>query len=193
VLYEDYYDQLDEEGRDSLQRIIAATERMGQLIDDLLNLSRLTRADMNRERHNLSEMVQKIAEAKRKAQPDRKVELVIEKGLFAEVDEHLMRVVFENLIENAFKFTGNREIARIEFGSVNKDGKRTYYVRDNGAGFDMAYAGKLFQPFQRLHAVIDFPGTGIGLATVKRIIQRHGGKVWIEGEKGIGASVYFTL
>ena len=193
VLYEDYFDRLDEEAQDSLQRIIAATERMGQLIDDLLNLSRLTRAEMNRERLNLSEIVRRIAEAKKKAQPDRKVELVIEDGLFAEVDEHLLSVVLENLIENAFKFTGKRESARIEFGSVHKDGKLTYFIKDNGAGFDMAYAGKLFQPFQRLHAAEDFPGTGIGLATVRRIIQRHNGTVWIEGEKGKGTSVYITL
>ena len=193
VLLEDYLDRLDEEGKDSLNRIIAATERMGQLIDDLLNLSRLTRAEMNRERHNLSPIVRRIAEAKRRAQPDRKVELVIENGLFAEVDEHLVSVVFENLLENAFKFTRDRASARIEFGAIYNDGKPTYFIKDNGAGFDMAYVGKLFQPFQRLHRVKEFPGTGIGLATVKRIIQRHSGTVWIEGEKGKGATVYFTL
>ncbi|TAK29542.1 MAG: GHKL domain-containing protein [Chloroflexota bacterium] len=193
LLYEGYFDRLDEEGRDSLQRIIAATERMGQLIDDLLKLSRLTRTEMTRERHNLSEMARRIAEAKTKFEPDRKVELVIEPNLFAEVDEHLLGVVFENLLENAFKFTGKCELARIEFGLTSKDGKPTYFVKDNGTGFNMAYVGKLFQPFQRLHSANDFPGTGIGLATVRRIIQRHGGMVWIEGEKGKGATVYFTL
>ncbi len=193
VLYEDYFDRLDEEAKDSLKRIIEATEKMGQLIDDLLNLSRLTRAEMKRERRNLSEIVRKVAEAKKKAHPDREIRLEIEEGLYAEVDERLMSVVFENLIGNAFKFTGKRESARIEFGSTNQDGRRVYFVRDNGAGFDMTYAGKLFQPFQRMHGDKDFPGTGIGLATVKRIIQRHNGTVWIEAEKGKGASVYFTL
>jgi len=193
VLHEDYFDRLDVEGRDALKRIVAATEKMGQLIDDLLNLSRLTRAEMNRERHDLSEIVRKIAEAKAKVQPDRKIELVIQPGLFAEVDERLLVIVFENLLENAFKFTGKCESARIEFGRTMKDGKPTYFVRDNGTGFDMAYAGKLFQPFQRLHAMNEFPGTGIGLATVKRIIQRHNGTVWIEGKKDKGATIFFTL
>jgi light-regulated signal transduction histidine kinase (bacteriophytochrome) len=193
VVLEDYFDKLDEEGKDSLRRIIAGTQKMGQLIDDLLNLSRLTRAEMIRERHDLSAMVRKIVEAKRSAQPERRVEFVIEDGLFADVDAHLMNVALENLIENARKFTGKRECARIEFGSIRKDGKVTYFVRDNGEGLDMAYAGKLFQPFQRLHRPDEFPGTGIGLATVKRIIERHGGVVWIEGEKGKGATVYFAL
>ena len=193
VLYEDYPDRLDEEGKDSLRRIMAATERMGLLIDDLLNLSRLTRAEMKREFHNLSEIVRKIAEAKKKAQPDRQVEPVIENGLFADVDERLLSVMFENHIENAFKFTGNRESTSIEFGSTNKAGQRTYFVRDNGVGLDMAYVRKLFQPFRRLHSMNEFPGTGIGLATVKHIIQRHSGTVWIEGEKGRGTTVYFTL
>ncbi len=193
VLHEDYFDRLDEEGKDSLQRIIAATERMGQLIDDLLNLSRLTRTEMKRVRRNLSEMVRRIAEAKRATLPGRQIELVIEPDVFAEVDEFLLSVVLENLLENAFKFTARCERAVIEFGSLNKDGNPPFFVRDNGVGFDMAYVGKLFQPFQRLHAQSEFPGTGIGLATVKRIIQRHDGMVWIEGEKGRGASVYFTF
>ena len=148
---------------------------------------------MKREFHNLSEIVRKIAEAKKKAQPDRQVEPVIENGLFADVDERLLSVMFENHIENAFKFTGNRESTSIEFGSTNKAGQRTYFVRDNGVGLDMAYVRKLFQPFRRLHSMNEFPGTGIGLATVKHIIQRHSGTVWIEGEKGKGTTVYFTL
>lgn len=193
MLLEDYFDKLDDEGKDLFRRIIAATGKMGQLIDDLLNLSRLTRAEMRREPRNLSAIVQKLAEGKKRAEPERKVEFVIEDGLFANVDEHLMTVALQNLVDNAWKFTAKRESARIEFGSMKKDGKLTYFVRDNGAGFDMKYADKLFRPFQRLHRPEEFPGTGIGLAAVKRVIERHGGAVWIEGEKGKGATVYFTL
>ncbi|MEW6443169.1 MAG: ATP-binding protein [bacterium] len=193
ILYEDYFDRLDEEARDGLRRIFAATEKMGRLIDDLLNLSRVTRAEMKRERLNLSVMVRKIAEAKRSAQPERAVELVIEDGLFAEGDDHLLNIVLENLLENAWKFTGRCPCAKIQFGSAQKDGALVFFIEDNGTGFDMAYSEKLFQPFQRLHAMNEFPGTGIGLATVKRIIERHGGRVWIEGELGKGATVYFVL
>lgn len=193
ILLEDYLDRLDEEGQDSLQRIMAGTETMGRLIDDLLNLSRLTRSEMKREHRSLSAMVRKIAEGKKKSQPDRKVKLVIQEDLFADVDERLISLALENLIENAFKFTGKRESARIEFGSTVKDGKTVYFMKDNGAGLDMTLAGKLFQPFQRLHTAEEFPGTGIGLATVKRVIERHGGTVWIKGEPGKGTTVYFTL
>ncbi len=193
VLLEDYLNQLDEEGQDSLNRIFAATQKMGRLIDDLLNLSRITRAEMKREIVSLSNMVRKVAEGKKDALPERDVELTIEDNLLAEGDDHLLNVVFENLIENAFKFTGKRASARIEFGSIKKDERLTYFIKDNGTGFDMAYAGKLFQPFQRVHAMDEFPGTGIGLATVKRIIERHGGRVWIEGEVDKGTTVYFTL
>ncbi len=145
------------------------------------------------ERLDISMMVRKIAQAKQNAQPDREVEFIIEDDLFAEGDDRLLNVVLENLIENAWKFTGKRESARIEFASINKEGKLTFFLRDNGTGFDMAYAGKLFQPFQRVHAMNEFPGTGIGLATVKRIIERHAGRVWIEGQVGEGTTVYFTL
>ncbi len=193
VLFEDYFHQLDEEGKDALNRIFSATEKMGQLIDDLLNLSRITRTEMRRERLNLSLMVRKIAEGKKKAHPEREVAFVIEDGLLAEADDHLLNVVFENLIDNAWKFTGKSESARIEFGAIRRDTKTAYFIRDNGTGFDMAHAGKLFQPFQRLHAMHEFPGTGIGLATVKRIIERHGGRVWIEAEMQKGTTVYFTM
>lgn len=193
VLLEDYFHQLDQEGKDALNRIFSATEKMGQLIDDLLNLSRITRTEMRRKRLNMSTMVRNIAEGKKKAQPERVVEFIIENDLLSEGDDHLLNVVFENLIENAWKFTGKRESARIEFGATEEEGRLAYFVRDNGTGFDMAYAGKLFQPFQRMHAMNEFPGTGIGLATVKRIIERHGGRVWIKGEIGKGTTVYFTL
>lgn len=193
VLLEDYSPKLDEEGKDSLQRIFQATEKMGRLIDDLLNLSRITRMEMKRGRVNLSQIVRKIAEGKKTAQPERRVEFLIEDVLFAEGDDHLLTVVMENLVENAWKFTAMSPAPRIEFGVLEGEGLPTYFLRDNGTGFDMAYAGKLFQPFQRLHAMNEFPGTGIGLATVKRIIDRHGGKVWIEGQIGKGTTVYFRL
>jgi light-regulated signal transduction histidine kinase (bacteriophytochrome) len=126
-------------------------------------------------------------------QPKRKVEFVITPGLIGRGDEKLLRVALTNLLENGWKFTGNVPETHIEFGIIEKDGKKAYFVRDNGAGFDMTYADKLFKPFQRLHTYIEFPGTGIGLASVQRIIQRHGGQVWAEGKKGEGATFYFTL
>jgi light-regulated signal transduction histidine kinase (bacteriophytochrome) len=193
MLMEDYFHRLDEEGRDSLNRIFSATQKMGRLIDDLLNLSRITRAEMRRETVNLSAMVGKVAEMKKNLQPERDVEFVIADGLFAEGDERLLNVALENLLENAWKFTGKCAPARIEFGAAENERRLVYFLKDNGTGFDMAYAGKLFQPFQRLHAMEEFPGTGIGLATVKRILDRHGGRVWIEGEPEKGATVYFTL
>ncbi|MGZ7066511.1 MAG: sensor histidine kinase [Candidatus Aminicenantales bacterium] len=193
VLCEDYLQALDDEAKDALGRIISATERMSQLIDDLLNLSRITRADMRRGRVDLSLMVRRIADGIRKSQPERDVAFVIENGISAEGDDRLLNIVLENLIENAWKFTSQCPAARIEFGAMRKDGCAVYFVRDNGIGLDMAYAGKLFQPFQRLHSINEFPGTGIGLATVKRIIDRHGGRVWIQGETGGGTTVFFTL
>jgi signal transduction histidine kinase len=193
ALFEDYADKLDAEGRDSLERILAATHRMGRLIDDLLNLSRVSRAEMRRERVNLSEIAGKIADMLRKTQPERQTEFIIAQSLVAHGDGQLLSLVLENLLDNAWKFTGKNPHAVIEFGITQHEGSRAYFVRDNGVGFDMSYAGKVFSPFQRLHSVNEFPGTGIGLATVKRIIARHGGHVWIEGEVGKGATVYFTL
>jgi light-regulated signal transduction histidine kinase (bacteriophytochrome) len=192
-LMEDYHDKLDEEGKDSLNRIFAATDKMGRLIDDLLNLSRLTRTEMTRNEVNISSLVRKIVEAKERAQPERAVDFVIQDHLFVKGDGQLLNVVLENLLENALKFTGKSESARVEFGAMDEEGKLIYFIRDNGVGFDMEYAGKLFQPFQRVHAMDEFPGTGIGLATVKRIIERHGGRVWIDAEEGKGTTVYFTL
>ena len=193
VLLEDYAEKLDEEGRDSLSRMIAATQRMGQLIDDLLRLSRVTRAEMRRERVSLSEIAGKIAAGLRKTRPERDVEFVVTEGLYAYGDEQLLNLVFENLLSNAWKFTEKHPRGLIEFGVTQRDDESVYFVRDDGAGFDMAYAGNLFNPFHRLHAMNEFPGTGIGLATVKRIINRHGGRVWIEGEVEKGTTVYFTL
>lgn len=176
-----------------MTRIFAATEKMVRLIDDLLNLSRITRTEMKRERLDLSALARKIADTKMKAQPQREVEFVIEDDLFVEGDDRLLSVVLENLLENAWKFTGKCKSARIELGTMMLEGRLAYFIRDNGTGFDMEYAGKLFQPFQRVHAMDELLGTGIGLATVKHIIERHGGRVWIEGEVWNGTTVYFTL
>ncbi len=193
ALLEDYGDKLDEQGKDYLQRVRAGSQRMAQLIDDLLNLSRVTRREMNRGPVNLSSIAKDIAEGLRKSYPERKVEFVISEGLTAKGDERLLRAAMENLFSNAWKFTGVHQRGRIEFGVAQRDGQPVYFVKDDGAGFDMTYVEKLFGPFQRLHSPDDFPGTGIGLATVQRIIHRHGGRVWIEGEVEKGATVYFTL
>lgn len=193
VLLEQYFDRLDERGRDYLTRVRNASQRMGRLIDDMLNLSRIGRREMVRKTVNLSEIAASIIEDLRQRDPARKVEAIITPDLLVNGDPDLLRIVMDNLIGNAWKFTGQRETVRIEVGVTTRDGERVYYVRDNGAGFDMAYADKLFTPFQRLHTEAEFPGTGIGLAIVQRIIARHGGRVWAEGEEGKGATIYFTL
>ncbi|MEW6613490.1 MAG: PAS domain S-box protein [Pseudomonadota bacterium] len=193
ALLEDYADRLDGEGIRHLERVRAATQRMGQLIDDLLNLSRVTRSEMHRERVNLSAIAQRFAEELHASQPQRQVEFVIAPNVTARGDARLLQVVLENLLRNAWKFTSKHERARIEFGVTQRDGKRTYFVRDDGAGFDMSYAHKLFGAFQRLHGATEFEGTGIGLATVQRIIHRHGGRIWAEGAIEQGATFYFTL
>ncbi len=193
VLLEDCARELSEEGKDSLNRIVSAAERMGGLIDDLLKLSRVTRVEMRRAPVDLSRLAHKLVEDFRNAQPERKVEVVIADSLIALGDETLLGVVMGNLVDNAWKFTGRRDDGRIEFGATTYHGRTAYFVKDNGTGFDMTYAAKLFQPFQRLHSMRDFPGTGIGLATVKRIIERHGGRVWIEAEPDKGTTVYFAL
>jgi PAS domain S-box-containing protein len=255
ALLDEYADRLDAEGKDYLERVRAATQRMGHLIEDLLKLSRVTRAVMKHEQVNLSVIARKIADRLRAFQPERQVEFIAAEGLLVLGDEHLLDIAIGNLLENAWKFTGTREKAVIEFGALecgtdqlrnadcgmkartnmeygtnqlgNKQcgprelgtpsypppsrgrervggesafripksafGKTVHYIRDNGTGFDMEHAEKLFQPFQRMHRRENFPGTGIGLATVKRIIERHGGRVWIKGEQGKGTTVYFTL
>lgn len=193
ALLEDYADKLDARGKDYLYRVRAGSQRMGVLIDDLLNLARVTRTEIRVESTDLSALARLIVSDLQKAQPERRVELGIEKGVEALVDAHLMRIVLENLLGNAWKFTSKRESPCIEFGRARRDGRIVYYVRDNGAGFDPAYAGRLFGAFQRLHDKSDFPGTGVGLATVQRIIHRHGGKIWAESAVGRGATFYFTL
>jgi PAS domain S-box-containing protein len=193
ALLDGYLDKLDEQGRDFLQRIIAASKRMSQLIDDLLQLSRVTRLDMIREKVNLSEMAESIAASLRETEPDRQVTFVIEPNILADGDPRLLQIVLENLLGNAWKFTSHHPKATIEFNKTLENNTPVYFVKDDGAGFDMQYAGKLFSPFQRMHKTEEFSGTGVGLATVQRIIYRHGGKVWALGEVEKGATVSFTL
>jgi light-regulated signal transduction histidine kinase (bacteriophytochrome) len=193
ALLDDYSDKLDEQGRDYLKRVRAGAQRMGTLIEDLLKLSRIARHEMQREQVDLSALAGKIAAELKESEPSRDVVLSIQDGLVADGDERLLRVVLENLLGNAWKFTGKRAKAVIELGATEHEGQTAYFVRDNGAGFDMAYADKLFGAFQRLHSTSEFTGTGIGLATVQRIVHRHGGRVWAEGKVGEGATFFFTL
>ncbi|HEX9045622.1 MAG TPA: PAS domain S-box protein [Verrucomicrobiae bacterium] len=193
MLLEDYTDKLDENGLDNLHRICAASQRMGNLIDGLLTVSRVARAGMRHCSVPLSDVAMQVAEDLQRTEPSRKVEVKIQPEMVAEGDPALLRAVLENLLGNAWKFTTKQPAARIEFGATVRKGCPAFFVRDNGAGFDMAYASKLFGVFQRLHATIDFPGTGIGLATVQRIIHRHGGWVEAEGAVGQGATFFFSL
>lgn len=193
LLLEQFNDKLDDKGRDYLQRVCAASLRMGHLIDDLLMLSRITRSEMHRQPVDLSALAAMVADNLQKTEPQRRVRWSIASRLTAQGDPRLLQIVLENLLGNAWKFTGKQPAPRIEFGVMERHGARAFFVRDNGAGFDMTYAGKLFGAFQRLHAAADFPGTGIGLATVQRIIRRHGGQIEAEGVTGRGATFYFTL
>jgi PAS domain S-box-containing protein len=193
ALIEDYGKQLAPDATDLLQRARQASQRMSQLIDDLLNLSRVARAEMRRQQVNLSDIATSIAAELQKAEPERPIQWRIEPGIVVTGDDRLLRLVLENLLGNAFKFTRKKAVAEIEFGRRILDGKRLLFVRDNGAGFSMQYAGKLFGPFQRLHAATEYPGTGIGLATVHRILARHGGKIWPESQEGVGTTFYFVL
>ncbi|KAF0216060.1 MAG: response regulator [Geobacteraceae bacterium] len=186
-------DKLDEQCMGFVRQIYNQTRRMDQLISTLLNFSRLTKSEIRPETLDLSSMARAIAVALRQNEPERRVTFIIGEGVTAHGDMRLLRVVLENLLGNAWKYTCKREGAEIEFGVTEIGAERTYFVRDNGAGFEMAQADKLFFPFQRLHSAAEFEGHGIGLATVQRIIQRHGGRVWAEGEVGNGASFYFTL
>ena len=193
ALLEDCEDKLDIQGKDYLIRIRAATKRMANLIEDLLQLSRLTRTEMNIEKINLTQIARSVIDELQKSQPQRHVEIKIANGLEDTADSRLMRITLDNLLGNAWKFTEKQTETVIEFGCTKEGGKKIYFIRDNGAGFDMAYVDKLFAPFQRLHTEEEFPGTGIGLALVRRIIHRHGGKVWTEGQTGKGATFYFSL
>ena len=193
ILLEDYADTLDEEGKQYLKKIQESSELMAQLMDDLLKLSRMTRAEMNIEKVNLSELAQKIVVELTKSEPQRKVKITIKPDMTAYGDRNLLGIMLENLLGNAWKYSSKTTEPQIEMGITEHKGKQAYFIRDNGVGFDMAYANKLFQPFQRLHRASEFAGTGIGLATVQRIIHRHGGEVWAEAKVGEGATFYFTL
>jgi signal transduction histidine kinase len=193
VVLEDYADKLDADGQDALKRVRAASQRMGSLIDNLLRLARISRVEMRTETVDLSGMAERIAAELQRTAPERDVEFVIEPDLKARGDARLLEVAVENLLNNSWKYTSKRDRARIELRTTRTNGKRTFVVRDNGAGFDMAYADKLFGEFKRLHSDSEFEGTGVGLATVRRIITRHGGAIWAEGAVDEGATFYFTL
>jgi light-regulated signal transduction histidine kinase (bacteriophytochrome) len=193
ALIESYSESLDPVAREYLQRVRAASLRMNQLIDDLLHLSRVGRREMRIQDVDLSELAASVAHDLQKGDPTRQVDLVIAPGLRARADERLIRIALENLLGNAWKFTSRAPRARIEFGSENRGGKAVYFVRDDGAGFDMTYADKLFTPFQRLHANHEFPGSGIGLAIVQRIINRHNGQVSAQGAPEKGATFCFSI
>ena len=193
VLLEDYNDELDSEGKSYLKRISDSGELMGQLMDDLLKLSRVTRSELSTEKLDLSEMARKIVRELAEDEPKRKVKVTIAPDMTADGDKNLLGLVLQNLLGNAWKYTSKTAEPRIEMGTIQRNSKMAYFIRDNGVGFDMTYANKLFQPFQRLHKATEFAGTGIGLATVQRIIRRHGGEVWAEAKVGEGATFYFTL
>lgn len=193
ALMEDCAAQLDPQGRHFLERIQEAAGRMGQLIDDLLNLSRINRSEFTREQVDISAMAGEIAARLHGQEPARQIEFVIASGLVVRGDAHLLRIALENLLSNAVKFTSLRTHSRIEVGVLQRESTRTFFVRDNGIGFNMEYANKLFSPFQRLHGMNEFPGTGIGLVIVQRIINRHGGRIWPEAVENEGVTFYFTL
>jgi light-regulated signal transduction histidine kinase (bacteriophytochrome) len=193
ILVQRYGDALDEAGQRYLAHVRGAAQDMGQLIDALLRLARTTRAQMHREQLDLRELGQAVVAELVRADPERAITITIGDGLIVDGDRQLLRVVLENLLGNAWKFTRQRDDSHIEIGRTEDSGRAVYFVHDNGAGFDMQYADKLFGAFQRLHSAAEFEGLGIGLATVQRIIHRHGGQVWAEGKEGEGATFYFTL
>jgi PAS domain S-box-containing protein len=193
ALEEDYAERLDDEGRDYLRRIRAASQRMAGLIDDLLQLSRLTRTEMRRSEVNLSELACQIGAELQERYAERSVAFRVEEGLIVNGDARLLQAMLTNLLDNAWKFTSKTPDPQVEFAAAAQNGRRVYFVRDNGAGFDMAYANKLFGVFQRLHTVSEFDGTGVGLATVQRIVHRHDGEIWAEAAVNKGATFYFTL
>ncbi|NVK19016.1 MAG: hypothetical protein HWE30_09995 [Methylocystaceae bacterium] len=193
ILHDEYGDTLDEQASHYLDRVRKGTQRMETLINDLLKLSRSTRGDLHRADFNLSQLFDEIITEYKADHPKRDISIHVSPDIMAYADKRFMRVVLENLISNAWKYTTHSQDPKIFFGMTDKDGYQAYYIEDNGAGFDMAYANKLFSPFQRLHSSRDFEGTGVGLATVQRVIHRHGGEVWAEAKVNEGATFYFTL
>ena len=193
IVVEDAGERLTEDDIDHLGKVREAARRMRQLIDDLLGLSRVSRRDMARERCDISSLAERVGSELRAEHPGRGVELVVRPGLTADADSALVRLILRELLDNAWKFTGRRETAHVEVGALDAGDERAFYVRDDGAGFDMRHAGHLFGAFQRMHAVGEFEGDGIGLATVQRLVRRHGGRVWAEAEVDAGATIFFTL
>ncbi len=193
ALIEDFGGTLGDDAKSYLNRISDSAQQMGHLIDSLLDLARINRSDLSRRRVDLSALVRHAAATLQSSEPDRPVQLIIEDGLFAEGDARLLDVMIDNLLHNAWKFTAGKAEPRIEFGADRSDAGQIFFIRDNGAGFDMDHATQLFKPFQRLHRADEFEGTGIGLATVQRIVQRHGGRIWGHGEPAVGATFYFKL
>jgi PAS domain S-box-containing protein len=193
AILRDFGPALNDTAKDYFNRVVAASRRMSQLIDALLGMARLTRGELAEKAVNLSEIAEVATYEIRKKQPERRVEFVIAPGIRVRGDMDMLRIVIENLLDNAWKFTGKHPIAKIEFGTAQREGRTVYFVRDDGEGFSMEFSDKLFMPFQRLHTDSEFPGLGIGLATVKRIVERHGGKIWAEGAVDKGATFYFTL
>ncbi|MBE9568452.1 MAG: hypothetical protein IMF14_07125 [Proteobacteria bacterium] len=193
AIVEDYAGRLDETGLDYLSRIRGASQTMAELIDDMLQLSRVTRSELNKESVDLSSLADKIIENYRLVEPDRNVKIIVDKGLACVADKNLVMIVMNNLIGNAWKYTGNEDVAEISIGKKTADGQDVFFVKDNGAGFDMRFKNKLFGVFQRLHTAEEFSGTGVGLATAQRIVHRHGGTIWAESVVGEGATFYFTV
>ncbi|MCI0749885.1 MAG: ATP-binding protein, partial [Nevskiales bacterium] len=193
ALLKDYAGSLDAQGRHYLERMRAGSQRMAHLIDDLLTLSRITRAPLHRERVDLGGLAHKILAELAERSVDRKVDARVADPLAVQADPRLLRVMLDNLLGNAWKFTSKQPAAGIEVGQEEREGETVFFVRDNGAGFDMQYAQKLFTPFQRLHSDAQFEGTGVGLATVRRIVTRHGGRIWAEAQPDRGATFFFTL
>ncbi len=193
LLFDEFSDSVDEIGKTYLKYLMSGSQRMNMLIDDLLRLSQVTRSEMRPSQVDLSALVNFIASDLKRSEPQRQVEFVIANGIIVHADANLMRIALENLLNNSWKFSSKHSQARIEFGVTDEEGTNDYFVRDDGAGFKMESVGRLFVAFQRLHPLSDFDGTGIGLATVQRIISRHGGKVWAEGAVEQGATFYFTL
>lgn len=193
ALLEDYESQLDDLGQHYLNRLRTASQTMGDLIDNMLILSRVTRHDIQQQTVNMSDIIESIAENLKQQDTSRNVTFKIENDLKTQGDAHLIRIMLDNLIGNAWKYSGKTTHAKIEFGKIRQKGEDVYYIKDNGSGFDMKYASKLFVAFQRLHSAIDYAGSGVGLATVYRIVNRHNGRIWAEAAPDKGATFYFTL
>ncbi len=193
ILIDEYQDKLDNEAKELLRKVSSSSQKIARLIDDLLKLSRITRQNLIKDQVNFTSITKSVIDELNTYNQERKIDIVVQEEMKAEADQHLMRIVLENLIGNSYKFTAKIEDPHIEIGSCNSDGKKIFFVKDNGAGFDMRYADKLFIAFHRLHSDTEFPGTGIGLSIVHRIIQRHGGTIWAESEIGKGTCFYFTL